>query len=197
MKLFLERGYEATTTDDIAAAADVSRRSLFDYFPTKEDVLFARQDDFVPALVDAIRQRSEDEPWPVVVEQALVHAIAEAASPENVAIDDLVRRTPALQPRRQLKYMTLERAIAGALQERASGDRAAHRQAELLAALVVAGFRLATSAPRSAADPPASEAPQSTAKQFRDFWKALRAFGEEGLAPRATRRAGVSRAKER
>ncbi|HET8568969.1 MAG TPA: TetR family transcriptional regulator [Candidatus Limnocylindria bacterium] len=39
MKLFALRGYAGTTVDDIAAAAGVARRTLFRYFPTKEDIL--------------------------------------------------------------------------------------------------------------------------------------------------------------
>lgn len=38
-KPFLERGDEATTLNDVADAADAARRSVFDYFPTKEDVV--------------------------------------------------------------------------------------------------------------------------------------------------------------
>jgi AcrR family transcriptional regulator len=185
MRLFLERGYEATTLDDVAEAADVSRRSLFDYFPTKEDVLFAGQDDFVPALVAELRQRPEDEPWPVLVEHALTRAVAAAATPESFAIDALVRRTPALQPRRQLKYLHLEQAIAGVLAERVAGDGRARRRAEMLAAVVVAGFRLATSDPEEAAARAAErDVQRSVARDFRGFWGALRDFGEAGLAPR-------------
>jgi AcrR family transcriptional regulator len=39
MALFLERGFDATTIEDITEAADVSKRSFFDYFPSKEDVV--------------------------------------------------------------------------------------------------------------------------------------------------------------
>jgi len=183
MKLFLEHGYDATTLDEIAAAADVSRRSLFDYFPTKEDVVFAEQDEFIPALVDEMRLRPAQEPWPVLVEHALTRSIAAAATPKAFAIDALVQRTPSLQPRRQLKYLRLEQAIAEALAERAKGS-AARRRAALLAAVVVAGFRLATNAP---ADARLSQGVhRSVSRDFRSFWKSLRDFGEEGLAPRSS-----------
>ncbi|WP_224373039.1 TetR/AcrR family transcriptional regulator [Hyalangium versicolor] len=181
MKLFLDRGYEATTMNDIADAADVSRRSLFDYFPTKEDVLFAGQDDFIPALVEEMRQRPKGEPWPVLVEHAMARAIEDAATPESFAIEALVQRTPSLQPRRQLKYMRLEQAIGEALAERGNSGEDRQRAA-LLAAVVVAGFRLAASAP---GDARLSEGVhQSVSRDFRGFWQALRDFGEEGLAPR-------------
>ena len=39
MELFSRKGFEATTLDDIASAAGVSRRSLFHYFASKEDIV--------------------------------------------------------------------------------------------------------------------------------------------------------------
>ncbi len=62
MTLFLERGFDATTVDDIAEAADVSKRSFFDYFPTKEDVVQAWQDEFGADLAAAIVARPAGEP---------------------------------------------------------------------------------------------------------------------------------------
>jgi AcrR family transcriptional regulator len=188
IQLFLDRGYEATTLDDIADAADVSRRSLFDYFPTKEDVLFARQDDFIVALTGELAKRPADEPWPVLIEHAFTQAIADATSPENIAIDLLVRSTPALQPRQRLKYARLEAAIAGVLAER---SKAAHarKQAGLLAAVVVAGFRVMAHALG-----PEPRPDDVVTVGFREFWRSLREFADAGLAPRPR---GIAKPKPR
>ena len=62
MELFAARGFDAVTVDAIAAAAGVSRRTFFRYFPTKEDVFFARrreQHDKLSALLAAPRPRGE------------------------------------------------------------------------------------------------------------------------------------------
>jgi AcrR family transcriptional regulator len=58
VELFSERGYHATTLPDIADAADVSTRTIFAYFPSKEDILFC---DF-PALKDALAQALAERP---------------------------------------------------------------------------------------------------------------------------------------
>ena len=50
LQLMREGGYEATSTDDIARAAGVSPRTFFNYFATKEDVVFITE-DVVPGLV--------------------------------------------------------------------------------------------------------------------------------------------------
>src|SRR5258708_13374749 len=61
MALFLERGFEATTLDDIAVAADISRRSFFHYFASKEDVVFAWHEESTVALIAAVAARPANE----------------------------------------------------------------------------------------------------------------------------------------
>src|SRR6266542_7003388 len=75
MTLFLERGFEATTVEDIASAADVSKRSFFDYFPIKEDVVSAWQDDFGATLAAAVVARPASESLGRVVEEVMTSSI--------------------------------------------------------------------------------------------------------------------------
>jgi AcrR family transcriptional regulator len=61
-RLFAERGFDAVTTDDVAREADVSRQTVFNYFPTKEELLFDRDEAVREALVTAVRDRPADKP---------------------------------------------------------------------------------------------------------------------------------------
>src|SRR5579875_3904658 len=49
--LFLERGFEAVTVEDVARAAEVSRQTVFNYFPTKEQMVFDREEEVAAALL--------------------------------------------------------------------------------------------------------------------------------------------------
>jgi AcrR family transcriptional regulator len=60
-ELFAERGYHATTLPDIAEAADVSTRTIFAYFPSKEDILFSDFPIMKEALAQALDERPEGE----------------------------------------------------------------------------------------------------------------------------------------
>jgi AcrR family transcriptional regulator len=60
-RLFAERGYHATTLPEIAEAADVSTRTIFAYFPSKEDILFSDFPIMKQALAQALAERPEGE----------------------------------------------------------------------------------------------------------------------------------------
>lgn len=56
-RLFFERGFDAVTVDEIAAAADVGRMTVFNHFPRKEDLFFDRDEEGRAVLRDALRRR--------------------------------------------------------------------------------------------------------------------------------------------
>ena len=60
-RLFAERGYHATTLPEIAEAADVSTRTIFAYFPSKEDILFSDFPAMQQALAQALAERPDGE----------------------------------------------------------------------------------------------------------------------------------------
>jgi AcrR family transcriptional regulator len=83
MRLFAERGYDATTVADVAAAAEVSSMTVFRYFPAKEDLVMA--DEYDPVIVERIRARPAGEP----LVQRIGAALAESAaghSPDDRAL---------------------------------------------------------------------------------------------------------------
>jgi AcrR family transcriptional regulator len=59
LRLFARRGFDAVTVADIARAAKVSEKTVFNYFPAKEDLVFGAGMQRVAALIDAVRARPE------------------------------------------------------------------------------------------------------------------------------------------
>ena len=56
-RLFAERGFEAVTVAEIARASDVAEKTVFNYFPTKEDLFYSRLEAFEEELLAAVRDR--------------------------------------------------------------------------------------------------------------------------------------------
>src|SRR5580693_4380332 len=75
-ELFYERGYAATTIDDIAAAVDLSPRTFFRYFPTKEDLVVALGATSLDLFLDALRNRPLEESLQVAVREAVRQSLA-------------------------------------------------------------------------------------------------------------------------
>jgi AcrR family transcriptional regulator len=61
LRLFAERGFDGVTIDEIADAADVSRRTFFRYFARKEDVIVAWKQQMADELRAALAERPDDE----------------------------------------------------------------------------------------------------------------------------------------
>ncbi|WNQ11165.1 TetR family transcriptional regulator [Paenibacillus aurantius] len=74
LRLFKEQGYQQTTTEQIAEAAEVSPSTLFRYFPTKEALVL--EDDFDPYLIEAFRSQPQE----LTAVQALRETIRQVAS---------------------------------------------------------------------------------------------------------------------
>src|SRR5436190_16376375 len=60
-RLFGERGFEAVTVAEVARAADVSEATVFNYFPTKEDLFYSDLEAFEEELLSAVRDREPGE----------------------------------------------------------------------------------------------------------------------------------------
>jgi AcrR family transcriptional regulator len=141
MALFLERGFAATTLDDIAAAADISRRNFFHYFASKEDVVFAWQEEITAALVAAVAARPAAESMLTAAENAILAMVRQLEPGEAIAMAQLKRDNPALQARDQVKYEKLERALTDALAKRA-GHKAEKLKARLVAMIATGAMRI-------------------------------------------------------
>ena len=142
LRLFRDRGYAATTVDDIAAAADVSRSTFFRYFPSKEDVVLF--DDVDPLMAEAFAELPAGTPLLGALRIALRTAFGRL-SPEKRGLEevrmDLVRQVPELAAAvRERGGMSVD-VVATAIGESLGLDPGA-LDVQLFAG-VVAGARLA------------------------------------------------------
>ena len=100
LRLFLQKGFDATTVEEIAAAAGVSHMTFFRYFPTKEDVVI--EDDYDPLIEAMIRARPANEP-PIEAIRQVVKELAEqiylADRGAILARMQLFMQVPALRAR--------------------------------------------------------------------------------------------------
>lgn len=113
LELFAERGFDATTVEDIATVAGVSRRTFFRYFESKVDVLWYAFDREVEALRAELAEVPDDVPLFDGVRRAVVrvnHYTAEDVSELRTRIN-LISSVPALQGSAASRYEAWERCV--------------------------------------------------------------------------------------
>lgn len=125
-RLFAERGFDAVTVEEVAEAAGVSKKTVFNYFPAKEDLVFLRFDERESGLIGAVLNRPAGAS---VLEsfRAISHAYCDelAATPPGAqrrSVFTLIEQSPVLARRwHQLRNHYLE-VLAGALAAEAGTD---------------------------------------------------------------------------
>ena len=100
MTLFAANGFEQTTVDQIAAEVGMSGRSVFRYFPTKEDMVVGHMDEIGEGLAEALAARPLDEDSWTALRHAIQPHLDEltAAADTNIAMARMLDATPALRP---------------------------------------------------------------------------------------------------
>src|ERR671916_896284 len=117
-RLFAERGFDAVTVAEVAAAADVSEKTVFNHFPTKEDLAFAGREEGIAQFVAAIAERPADSSV-LDVFRSMTHTVLDvfvAGGDEDLlTVARIIRGSRALQERLTVGWEAGATAIAAAV----------------------------------------------------------------------------------
>jgi len=165
-QLFAARGFEAVTVVDIAAAADVAVQTVFNHFPTKEDLFFDGRTSWVDDPAEAVRSRA-----PGVAPLDALHAhltewvgshVRQLATAEGRGLVTAVEASPALRAReRELHQESATRLADALLEAWEAGEDAPplttdlHTTASVTAAVWLAAVRTLVREQRRALTEPA------------------------------------------
>jgi AcrR family transcriptional regulator len=121
MRLFSERGFDAVSVAEIADAVEVSVRTVYNYFPTKEHLVFDRMETFEQALLAAIRDRvpgeSALEAFRRFVLTSSVRLEAKEASEVVANAARMITASPALQAHEREVLSRYTHSLAALLAE--------------------------------------------------------------------------------
>jgi AcrR family transcriptional regulator len=178
-KMFIERGFDDVTVAEVAAAADVSVATIFNYFETKEELFFDREGEGLEAQRRFIRERKVGETITSVLHRAFLAAI-DAGVPQLMAHGASFLRTidgsAALRARARLGFEKAEALLAETItEETGAGDPTP----QIVAAMLVAIQRTLAESVRAAA--PGGDAVASTKRRLRQACDRAFALLEGGV----------------
>lgn len=138
LRLFAEQGYDSTTVAEIAAAAEVSERTAFTYFPAKEDLLFSDHADFGLGLRLALAERSKGTPVLDVLRSYMVESLSRFDAQAQLRWL-IVSQDEHLRNRERARQAELGGVIAAAIAEDL-GELPDDLRPQLVTAAVIAAF---------------------------------------------------------
>jgi AcrR family transcriptional regulator len=144
LRLALEHGPDNVTIEDIAEAADVSVRTFFNYFSSKEEAITNWDPEGRARIADMLLARPDDEPPFVAIRNVVRELIAGAEewADQRAMRIQLVREHPSLLPRHLHAHHELERALLRAMAERLDVDVDASVYPALVVSSAVHAMRL-------------------------------------------------------
>jgi AcrR family transcriptional regulator len=137
LALFSQRGYQATTVADIAEAAEVSERTVFGYFATKEDLLFADHLALAEDLAHAL-QEGGDVPALDTLRSFVVENVGRFDEQARIRWE-IVSQDELLLSHQRMRQAAFSESIAKAIAEEL-GEAVDDLRPQLVAAAVIAAF---------------------------------------------------------
>ena len=117
MELFVKRGFDHVTVAEVADAAGVSEKTVFNYFPTKEDLFFDEVPAREAALVQAIRNREPGESVVARLRRLHVGQCGRLTSPGFATFARVIEESPALQAKELAIMARLTEVLARAIRD--------------------------------------------------------------------------------
>lgn len=146
LKLFRKNGFTTTSVDDIVAACDVSPRTFYRYFPTKEDVLYADADRRTALLLSVLAGRPPDETPLVALRRSMMALIPDYEADRTVMErrQRIIKSSPSLRTDSLERQHAWEDALVRQLTARRAGLAESPLELRLASAAAAVALRTAT-----------------------------------------------------
>jgi AcrR family transcriptional regulator len=143
---FAKRGFEGVTVEDIVAACDVSPRTFFRYFASKEDVLFADGDEQRERVVEVLRSQRRDMRPLEALQAGVLEVVGKYETQRDVIAlrHRIMADTPSLRGRLADRNHGWESAVVAELRESGRADGVAELTLRLTVAAAISALRVVT-----------------------------------------------------
>jgi len=189
LRLFTERGFDAVPVAEVAREANVSEATVFNYFPTKEDLVYHRLAAFETELLDAIRDRPAGEAALAAFGRFVLEPRGYLATKEPderfLAIPRMIEQSPALLARERQIFERFTLALAALLAEE-TGARPDAMEPRVAAEALIGVHRALVGYARR--EMLAGRGPQALGRDVRDRGRRAVALLEGGLGGYAVKR---------